>query len=438
MKADRSHLHEIILFSGLLLSIVSLPYSIILCHFGILVILLNWLIQWDWNRKWQLAKQNSTVMFFVAFFAFHLIGTFYSIDFENSLFNVEKKFSLLVIPVVVATSNLSVKYKTFLYISFIATCLVASIICLGGSTYRVIEGIDSSHLNFGFSQPNLLLSNPLFSNQWHEYSYVALSSTIGIHPTYFSVYIILCLAILIINHKKLFARQSVSVGLIVFFTIFLALLSTRITVAVIVVFVVTGAVYSIFKVSKSEIKNLAIGAVTITLFISLSALNPISLYREFQEISATPIQVDENKLYSTSTDIRFSLWWLGFKTAMHSHPIFGSGTGSTEIAIAATANKFQISNVMNSNDPHNQYLNTYISLGLIGSMLLVGCYLMPLKIAWSTMYLTHLAFIGLIVVVSFTESFLELQKGIAFFALFQSLFAYNNFQTEYNNNLSRP
>jgi O-antigen ligase len=121
---------------------------------------------------------------------------------------------------------------------------------------------------------------------------------------------------------------------------------------------------------------LAVGTGLIALFISLSALNPVSLYREFQELRTTPIQIDKNTTYSNSTDVRLSLWWLGVKTATDSNLFFGLGTSSTERAMAETANNYQISNVLNSNDPHNQYLNTYISLGLIGLLLLLSCYLL--------------------------------------------------------------
>lgn len=412
--------------SGLLISIVSLPFSIALCHFGIIIILLNWAIERDWQNKWLLAKNNSSVFLFIAFFLFHLVGIFYSNDFENSLFNVEKKFSLFIVPVVLATSAISTKNKTILCKAFIASCLLASLICLGAATYRIVQEIDSSHLNFGFVQPDLLLSNPFFANQWQEFSYVTLSSGIGIHPTYFSVYIILCLAFLIVCHKTLFVRQSVSFFLILFFTLFLALLSSRITIAVILALVAIVIIYSIFKLSRGGIKYLAVGTGLIVLFISLSALNPVSLYREFQELRTTPIQIDNNTTYFNSTDVRLSLWWLGFKTATKSNLFFGLGTSSAEGAMAETANNYQITNVLNSNDPHNQYLNTYISLGLIGLLLLLGCYLFPLRTAWLTKDLIQLIFIGLILIVSFTESFLELQKGITFFALFQSLFAFNS------------
>ncbi len=430
MKTGRPHIHEIILFSGLLIAVISLPYSITVCHAGILLILLNWIVQWNWKEKLKLAKQNLSVLFFVAFFIIHLIGMSYSYDFENALFNVEKKFSLLVVPVILATSYISLNNKFLLYKSFIATCLMACLICLGGSTYRVTEGIDSSHLNFGLNQPELLVSNPFFSNQWQEFSYVTLSSSIGIHPTYFSIYLLLCLAILIIHYNHRFIHQFISIGLILFFTSFLALLSTRISIVIILALIAILSAYSIIKLSKSWFKNLAIGAGLIILFFSLSALNPVSLYREFQELKSTPLYIDENTHYTNSTDIRLSLWWIGIKTAMQSNPLIGSGTGSTEANMIATANTHRISNVLNTNDPHNQYLNTYISLGITGLILLLGCYLIRVNAACRPRDLTHITFIGIILIASFTESFLELQKGIVFFALFQSLFTFRNYQSE--------
>lgn len=436
MTFNKSSIHGTVLFTGLLISVLSLPFSIPICHFGILLILLNWILQWNWTEKWKIGKQNSTVLIFISFFAFHLIGLFYSNDFDNSLFNVEKKFSLLVVPLVLATSFISSQKRIILLKSFIVSCFAASTICLAGAFYRLQYNHDASHMNFGFDQPEVLLLNPLFANQWQEFSYVALTSTIGIHPTYFSIYIIFCLSIILINYNKKFFNRFFSIFLILFFTIFLALLSTRITLVAIIGIASIAMIFSIFKLSRNWLRDLSLGGGLLLLFISLSALNPVSFYREFQELQSTPIEVNENSFYSNSTNIRLSLWWIGIKTSMQSNWLYGSGTGNTNEEMQKVASTYHISNSLNTNDPHNQYLNSFISLGAIGLILLIGCYLSNIGKAWHHKDLVNLAFVGLIFTVSFTESFLESQKGIVFFALFQSLFTFRSFDESHSQSLN--
>ncbi|MEQ8423352.1 MAG: O-antigen ligase family protein, partial [Cyclobacteriaceae bacterium] len=242
------------------------------------------------------------------------------------------------------------------------------------------------------------------------------------HPTYFSVYIIFCITILIIGYRNHFLNRRLSLCLVVYFTAFLALLSTRITIVAILIASVFGLVYFLSKISANNIKKFAFAATLIILFVFLSALNPISLYRDFQEIRHSTYQIEPNTIHSNSTTIRLSLWWTGLVTASHVNSLVGAGTGDTQNEIQGTARTLSIQNILNSDDPHNQYLHTYISLGAIGIILLLGCYLIPIRKAINSQNILHILFIGLVTMVSFTESFLEAQKGIVFFVLFQSLF----------------
>ncbi|MEQ9415048.1 MAG: O-antigen ligase family protein, partial [Cyclobacteriaceae bacterium] len=274
---------------------------------------------------------------------------------------------------------------------------------------------------FGTTQPELLLINPLFTNGWHHFSYVALASGIDIHPTYFAVYIIFCICIVVAQYYAARLNGYASIALIGFFVLFLALLSTKIILIIILAIGIITVIKSIKMISQTDIKKLAVGSIFIFLFLVLSALNPISLYREFQEINSANFQIRENTDYTNSTEIRLSLWWAGFKTVLQSNPIIGSGSGDTHLEMNRTLKAHNISNVLNSNDPHNQFLNTFISTGLIGLLLLLGCYFYPVRHAWLQENFLQLSFIGLVLLASLTESFLESQKGIAFFVLFQSL-----------------
>jgi len=421
MKSDHTHIHEIILFTGLLVSILALPFSILLCHLGILIILLNWIAQRNWSKKWETLKKTPTVIFFVLYFTWLVIGTFYSEELANAWFNVEKKFTFAVVPVVLATSTLSEKNKNLLYQAFVLCCGIGVLICLGSAIQRVYINSDLTALNFGATQPALLLINPLFSQDWQHFSYVALASGIGIHPTYFAIYIIFCICIVVLQYNTGKFNGYTTIALIGFFILFLALLSTRITFMVILIIALVGLIRASKKVTQTSIKKLAIGGTFVFLFLVLTALNPISLYREFQEINATNFDIRKNTEYTNSTEIRLSLWWAGLKTVLQSNPIVGSGSGDTQLEMNKTLKAYSISNSLNSHDPHNQFINTFISTGLIGLILLLGCYLYPVRQAWLQKNFLQLSFIGLVLLVSLTESFLESQKGIVFFVIFQSL-----------------
>jgi len=71
-------------------------------------------------------------------------------------------------------------------------------------------------------------------------------------------------------------------------------------------------------------------------------------------------------------------------------------------------------------DPHNQYLQTWLELGLAGLFALLLCIFAPLF--RPNVEQSYVAFILIFSLMCLTESIGERQKGIVFFTLFQSLF----------------
>jgi O-antigen ligase len=71
---------------------------------------------------------------------------------------------------------------------------------------------------------------------------------------------------------------------------------------------------------------------------------------------------------------------------------------------------------------HNQYIQIFAELGLIGFILLIAILLINIKRAFKTKDFLHIAFAILMISVFLTESFLWRQRGIVFFTIFFCLF----------------
>ena len=147
-------------------------------------------------------------------------------------------------------------------------------------------------------------------------------------------------------------------------------------------------------------------------------INPISRYRNLQEITITSLDIESNSLYKNSTQIRASLWWLGVKSYARVNPIWGTGTDDVFTVMKQTSDEYNVTNTLDSYDPHNQYLFTLIGLGLLGLTLLLGLMAFSLYSGLAQHNYLFVAFILLFCLLCTTETALELQKGIAFFALF--------------------
>jgi O-antigen ligase len=175
----------------------------------------------------------------------------------------------------------------------------------------------------------------------------------------------------------------------------------------------------------------AYSLIPVSLLCLLIYLNPVSRFRNYQEIASTPGTFNKPGMQTQSMGIRASLWLVGIRSLDEVNPLWGTGPGDVEGVMKTTSDRARIHNSLDSYDPHNQYLQTLLGLGIIGLATLLLCFALPAHTAWRQGDYFYLGFISLVALVCVTESVLEVQKGIVFFALFNSLliFQYSNFQT---------
>ena len=158
----------------------------------------------------------------------------------------------------------------------------------------------------------------------------------------------------------------------------------------------------------------------VLLFSGALYLNPVSRFRGYQEIVTTyPYLKPGNQTQSTT--IRASLWSVSIQSLPKINWFLGVGTGDVEHLISETSSRTNITNVLGTNDPHNQYLQTLIGLGVLGLGTLLICFGWPAYISFQNGNFLYLGFIFLFSILCITETAMELQKGIVFYSLFSSL-----------------
>ena len=117
---------------------------------------------------------------------------------------------------------------------------------------------------------------------------------------------------------------------------------------------------------------------------------------------------------------------------LNDEPIFWNGFG-LNASFKKLEEKAKNYNVFTGNDElegyqkknfHNQYIQIFAELGLIGFVLLVLILFINLKNALNNKDFIHIAFAILMISLFLTESFLWRQRGMIFFALFYCLFNY--------------
>lgn len=422
---------------ALVMAVVFLPFSIKLCHFALFLLIFSWILQGQWKAKWDSITGNAVILIYVIFFAVHLIGLLYTEDTANGWFNIEKKISWIILPIIlVSMPRLDRKYIDLLFLFFVAACFIGTVLCIFNAIIKT-----RNHANIDLLTSSLFWSlNPNASKTWFFFSYTELASGIELHPTYFSMYLVFCLLLLYkLFHRDFFTRskgfQALLAALAFYFSIFIICLASKITTLAFLFFISVGA-YRLFK-KQSQLMKFTYSLCVACFLALLIYFNPVSRYRNYQEAIRVSYPAPKSEPYNLSTDIRASLWWLAMKSVSSINLIWGAGTGDVEQVMKNAGTKYTISNILGTNDPHSEFLYTLLSLGLIGLICLLGCFAWPGYLAYRQQDFFYIAFVGLFIFVSLTETTLELQKGIVFFSIFNSIliFQYADWSVSYKKRL---
>jgi O-antigen ligase len=107
-------------------------------------------------------------------------------------------------------------------------------------------------------------------------------------------------------------------------------------------------------------------------------------------------------------------------------PLLGYGTGTEKDVLMQKYKKYNLQNaVVNHYDAHNQYLAFAIKGGIFGLIFFIIAIGYAIYLALASRNFLYLSFITLFAIACMTENVLESNKGIFFFAFFNTLFAAN-------------
>lgn len=419
--------------SALLITVAALPFSIKICHAGLVILLVNWAFEGAWHAKLTVLRQSVLLQIIIALFLLQFLGVAYADTFSTGWFTLEKKLFFLLVPVALATTAIRLNQDEVKLVvaTFVAACFAGTLLCAvhAWNQTQLFEA-GSLALNPYLSTTSYYQLHERESENWLLFSYVALSDGIRIHPTYFSLFLGFCIIFLFheIHVIKSAKGKAASWVLILYFSVFCIFLSSRI------ILLGLSAIFTVLLIhtflSKEKLPAFILTVMLITLSF-LMFLNPVSWYRGVEEIYLSSLDIEEGRQYANATEIRASLWWLSLQSLKESPLLLGAGTGDVEKVMFESSKKYNVTNVINSFDPHNQYLYVLLQNGAIAFLLIILYLTLPLYFAWAQRDFLLLGFTFLFSLLCLTESALELQKGIVFYSLFSSLllFQRNSFQS---------
>ena len=406
-----------------------IPFTI-----GVVILALNFLLEENLFLRLKKAVRNPWVLLFVLFYVSHLISVAYSTNISEANKDLFLKLPLLIIPIVLPSILLSKFQKQRLYSIWIAATVIASCLLVGQA---YINYADTGHVRFWF------------------YSEFAQ----GKHPAYFSMYCIT--AIILLFQEKFEKWKTLQLMLLLLMVFFL---SSRMQILVLLVVAFVKVFLELTQSKKVRPLVIVTFVGFISLFLSENVRNKTRL---------NTVQKEIGQLFSQDfkSSTRGAIWDFGFQTIQES-PWFGYGNGDEfevlnqaiqskvqlkESEVAALANQtFQDSTIMkrlystaerigwdksdlhfryakwklikesdnpfnkfykNSYNYHNQFLQSLASSGILCLFFLLAIFFVSVKMGIQNKDFALLATAFLIAMSFMSESMLERQYGVIYFAL---------------------
>ena len=388
--------HEAIHQRLLMLFCFLLPIHPRLSILAIILLGINWLLSGRIYFNFKSFYSLLPILFF-SFYVLHLIGLMYTSNWIEGMQRVETKLPLLIFPLILISFPIkSQKDISAILKSYIIGCLIASFYCFANGLLKYLET----------------------GENWMTYK--KLGSFLGFHPTYFSMYLsfafFIVLFFLIEKIKTHSIKYKIGSGILAgWFFIIIILLSSRMTILATVS--ILGISFLAWMYFQQKIwKGIGISLLAIALLF-FSIKNLPSVNQRTQTAINSVINKDSTKMNRAP---RINIWNAAF-IVIKENPIIGTGTGDVQEELIKIYKDRNYARALQDNyNPHNQYLQTTATLGMIGGILLLLYLMAPFWLSFQQKDYLYLLFLSLVMMSFLTESILQTQRGTLFFGFFHT------------------
>jgi len=354
------------------------------------------------------AARSRLIILFISVYILAVIGMAYTSNVTEGLFRLQQKLGLIMFPIIFGTTSII----DFEFLKKVSTHFIVglALTCSMGLGYYFFMAVISKGSSMATNHDLVIFED-------------TQPYTVGLY----------CLTgiILIVYNKqvKQVLRKNLQYFLITLFSTVVFLISVRLIVACWMLI----ALIFILDHIKSVFYRIVAGIIIICIVFVAVATIP-ALNRQWKELSArgneNVIILDQDASLGKSWGgkaIRLAIWSCS-KDILQNNWLVGVGTGDVQdnLQLAYEKRKFYFASRYNRYNAHNQYLQLWIANGIASTLLLMGCLIIPLFLLYrknrlKSPYTFFLVFSALIF---FTESIFDTNKGIIWYSLFNSIFAF--------------
>src|SRR5690348_1245734 len=106
MSERKIIIHKTIMIGALVFSVSALPFSVRICHAGLIFLVVGWALEGQWDSKTAIIRQSVLLQLVIAIFLLQLFGLVFSESIRGGWFSLEKKIFFILLPVCLATTSI--------------------------------------------------------------------------------------------------------------------------------------------------------------------------------------------------------------------------------------------------------------------------------------------------------------------------------------------
>jgi len=401
-------------FFALCLTLFSMPFprSWSLYPLGVMLFfgLISWLTDFRTIRDYFL---NKLLIIFplTLYFIIHAVW----LIFENNLANVTDKLMFLLVPILafpVFASKFSMSHIKILLLSFLAGILLICIFQFVRAAYESIS-ITAGEMRF----------EPLIRPGVSRFNWEQLSPFES--PTYITIKALWAFALGLFAHRYLKINKIWLVLFLTLYIIFIYFLAVRAGMLILAILIITFVLSKLRNITHRIVFVLMIPLIFFALFRVMRSNERLNFWIENVKQKVAVEKVDWKNIEPRTRS------WYNSMNLIKERPLFGVGLNSTEILAEEHRKQgFMVEADVKLN-AHNQYLETQMTFGIPGTIILLWMLLTPLirrKSLWNPDLV--LPFTIIVTISMIFESILVRQWGIMFFVLFYCILTIPDSKTE--------
>lgn len=216
---NRQLIHSKIYFGAIILLALSLPLSEFMMSISQFVLAGNWLLEGRFKQKFSILKNRKSIALIMSIFLIHIIWLLITNDFKYAFNDIRIKIPLLIIPLIIGTSEkLSFRQIKIVVIALSTALFISSMLSMSvvfGLYHKAVDSSRDISLFISHIRFSLLINVAIFS-----LSYFLFNSLQKKYEKYIYTVLILWFILFLLILKSftgIFVLAAISIGVFIYF-----------------------------------------------------------------------------------------------------------------------------------------------------------------------------------------------------------------------------